>query len=64
MNSLQTSIADPATASKLAAKAPILDVHDVTVAYHRKPVLWDVDLTLTEPCLLASSVPTGREKAR
>ena len=30
-------------------RRPILDVHDVTVAYHRKPVLWDVDLTLDEP---------------
>ena len=24
---------------------PLLDIHDVTVAYHRRPVLWDVDLT-------------------
>ena len=63
MNSLQTSIADPATASKLAAKAPILDVHDVTVAYHRKPVLWDVDLTLTEPCLLGIVGPNGAGKS-
>jgi hypothetical protein len=28
-----------------AAPAPVaVEVHDVTVAYHRKPVLWDVDV--------------------
>ena len=32
-----------------AGPAPVLDVHDVTVAYHRKPVLWDIDLTLDRP---------------
>lgn len=63
MNSLQPSIATPETAAKLAAKAPILDVHDVTVAYHRKPVLWDVDLTLTEPCLLGIVGPNGAGKS-
>jgi manganese/zinc/iron transport system ATP- binding protein len=35
-----------------AAAAPVLDVHDVTVAYHRRPVLWDVDLTIAEPGLI------------
>ena len=37
----------------------ILDIHDVTVAYHRKPVLWDVDLTITQPCLAAVVGPNG-----
>jgi manganese/zinc/iron transport system ATP- binding protein len=43
--------------------APILDVHDVTVAYHRRPVLWDVDLTLAEPCLLGLIGPNGAGKS-
>src|SRR5688572_33222840 len=43
--------------------APILEVHDVTVAYHRKPVLWDIDLTLTEPALVGVIGPNGAGKS-
>jgi manganese/zinc/iron transport system ATP- binding protein len=43
--------------------SPILDIHDVTVAYHRRPVLWDVDLTLTEPRLAAICGPNGAGKS-
>jgi manganese/zinc/iron transport system ATP- binding protein len=25
-----------------------LTVHDLTVAYHRKPVLWDIELNIPE----------------
>ena len=25
---------------------PIVELHDITVTYHKKPVLWDIDLTL------------------
>jgi manganese/zinc/iron transport system ATP- binding protein len=35
----------------------------VTVAYHRKPVLWDVDLTLTEPKLVGIVGPNGAGKS-
>jgi manganese/zinc/iron transport system ATP- binding protein len=42
---------------------PILDVHDVTVAYHRKPVLWDIDLTLDEPHLVGVVGPNGAGKS-
>src|SRR5438477_8008670 len=42
---------------------PVLDVHDVTVAYHRRPVLWDVDLTLNEPSLVAVVGPNGAGKS-
>lgn len=41
----------------------MLDVHDVTVAYHRKPVLWDIDLTLREPGLVAIVGPNGAGKS-
>jgi len=41
----------------------ILDIHDVTVAYHRRPVLWDVDLTLHQPQLAAIVGPNGAGKS-
>lgn len=42
---------------------PILDVHDVTVAYHRRPVLWDIDLVLKQPQLAAVVGPNGAGKS-
>ncbi len=41
----------------------ILDVHDVTVAYRRKPVLWDIDLIIEEPGLIAIVGPNGAGKS-
>lgn len=41
----------------------ILDVHDVTVAYHQKPVLWNIDLTLREPALVGVVGPNGAGKS-
>ena len=41
----------------------LLDIHDVTVAYHRRPVVWDVDLTLDEPQLAAIVGPNGAGKS-
>lgn len=41
----------------------ILDIHDVTVAYHRRPVLWDVDVTLQEPSLVGIVGPNGAGKS-
>jgi manganese/zinc/iron transport system ATP- binding protein len=41
----------------------LLDIHDVTVAYHRKPVLWDVDLVIHEPQLAAVVGPNGAGKS-
>ncbi len=43
--------------------ASILDVHDVTVAYHHRPVLWDIDLTLTQPCVAGIVGPNGAGKS-
>ncbi|MGI8981507.1 MAG: metal ABC transporter ATP-binding protein [Pirellulaceae bacterium] len=42
---------------------PILDIHDVTVAYQRKPVLWDVDLIMEKPQLAAIVGPNGAGKS-
>ncbi|MCI0359053.1 MAG: metal ABC transporter ATP-binding protein [Planctomycetaceae bacterium] len=41
----------------------VLDIHDVTVAYHRKPVLWDVDLVIEGPQLAAIVGPNGAGKS-
>ena len=40
-----------------------LRVHDLTVAYHRKPVLWDINLTLPEGQLIAIVGPNGAGKS-
>ncbi len=38
-------------------------INDLTVAYHRKPVLWDVDLNLPEGKLIAVVGPNGAGKS-
>lgn len=43
--------------------APPLEIHDVTVAYHRKPVLWDIDLTVPEGKLIGIVGPNGAGKS-
>lgn len=40
-----------------------LAVHDLTVAYHRKPVLWDVDLDIPEGKLVGIIGPNGAGKS-
>lgn len=45
------------------AKPPILDIHDVTVAYHQRPVLWDIDLTIDRPQLIGVVGPNGAGKS-
>jgi manganese/zinc/iron transport system ATP- binding protein len=40
-----------------------VDVHDLTVAYHRKPVLWDVDVQIPERRLVAVIGPNGAGKS-
>ena len=41
----------------------LLDIHDVTVAYHRKPVLWDVDVTFHDAGLIGIVGPNGAGKS-
>lgn len=40
-----------------------LDVSDLTVAYHRKPVLWDVDMRIPDGKLAAIVGPNGAGKS-
>jgi manganese/zinc/iron transport system ATP- binding protein len=42
---------------------PLLEFHDVTVAYGRRPVLWNVDLVVEEPCLFGIIGPNGAGKS-
>ena len=49
-------------ASESKKMIPAVDVHDVTVAYHRKPVLWDIDLQLPAGHLIGIIGPNGAGK--
>lgn len=52
-----------AEASARAEPAVSVEVHDVTVAYNRKPVLWDVDVSLPVGELIAIVGPNGAGKS-
>ena len=41
---------------------PAIEVEDLTVAYHEKPVLWDVDLSVPPGVLMAIVGPNGAGK--
>ena len=43
--------------------APPIEVHDLTVAYHNRPVLWDVDVSFPEGRLIAVVGPNGAGKS-
>lgn len=42
---------------------PILEMHDITVAYHRRPVLWNVDLSFSVPKLVGIIGANGAGKS-
>lgn len=44
------------------SRLPAIEVHDLTVAYHDKPVLWDIDLTVPSGVLMAIVGPNGAGK--
>ncbi len=60
---LKDSPAFDQTTTATMESVPVLDVHDVNVAYHRKPVLWDIDLTLRKPSLVGIVGPNGAGKS-
>lgn len=45
------------------AKNPIVEVHDLIVSYQRKPVLWDVDLSLPAGKIIGIIGPNGAGKS-
>jgi len=44
------------------ARCPV-SIHDMTVAYHRKPVLWDIDYAAPEGALVGIVGPNGAGKS-
>lgn len=51
------------TAQRTSNAITALEVHDMTVAYRRKPVLWDIDLTVPEGKLVGIVGPNGAGKS-
>ncbi len=47
----------------IQATDPILEVHDLTVSYHNKPVLWDIDFSLPSGVLTGVIGPNGAGKS-
>jgi manganese/zinc/iron transport system ATP- binding protein len=45
------------------ASPPLVEFHDVTVAYGRRPVVWHVDLAVETPCLFGIIGPNGAGKS-
>ena len=63
MSPLPSSAARPSSiASDHSPEFP-LSVHDLTVAYHRKPVLWDLDLDIPKGSLAGIVGPNGAGKS-
>lgn len=58
----QTSSTSPVTTTAPGTVVPPIEVHDLTVAYHTRPVLWDVDLCFPEGRLVAVVGPNGAGK--
>lgn len=44
-------------------KDPVLEVHDLTVSYNKKPVLWGIDLTIPSGVLAGVMGPNGAGKS-
>jgi manganese/zinc/iron transport system ATP- binding protein len=42
---------------------PIVELHDLTVSYNKKPVLWDIDLTLPPSSIIGIIGPNGAGKS-
>lgn len=64
--SLQTQTTHPPRRTEDRPEHPPeipLAIHDLTVAYHRKPVLWDIELNIPEGKLVGIVGPNGAGKS-
>ena len=48
---------------KIEAKNPVVEFHDLTVSYQKKPVLWNIDMTLPKGALIGIIGPNGAGKS-
>ena len=53
---------DRYTTHETNATVPAIEVHDLTVAYRKRPVLWDVDLKIQPGSLVGLAGPNGAGK--
>ena len=63
MHDNRATVPQPSAAPRPASSVPPLEIHDMTVAYHRKPVLWDIDLVAPEGQLIGIIGPNGAGKS-
>jgi manganese/zinc/iron transport system ATP- binding protein len=67
MDATQTSTLVPPARNAIdatpASPVPALEVHDLTVSYHRKPVLWNIDLAVPTGKLVGIIGPNGAGKS-
>ncbi len=47
----------------IRAEHPVVELHDITVSYDRKPVLWNIDMALPEGALIGIIGPNGAGKS-
>jgi manganese/zinc/iron transport system ATP- binding protein len=60
---LQSQIRNPKSEIRTTEVVPALEVHDLTVSYHRKPVLWNIDLAVPRGKLVGIIGPNGAGKS-
>src|SRR5688572_14067968 len=59
---LNNSVVMPGTLAADRGEAP-LEIHDLTVSYHKKPVLWGIDLVVPPGQLVGIVGPNGAGKS-
>ena len=64
MQSNQVATVSPELQSDDVSAVPPLEVHDLTVAYHRNPVLWGIDLKVPAGKLIGIVGPNGAGNRR
>ena len=58
-----TPPAPPSSPTDGTATPPAIEVHDLTVSYHAKPVLWDIDVEIPAGKLVGVVGPNGAGKS-
>ena len=61
--SLTSTRTSQAERTRSQGESPALEIHDLTVAYQRRPVLWNVDLTFQPGRLVGIVGPNGAGKS-